>query len=448
MPHPKKAASHTGRTPAGHTRDVKVERVGRVTIYRRGNTYYLYYREGGLSQRRKIDGNLAVARATAHKIVGALDEGRRSPIAYQWTSPKKLVEGFLDAVANVQRLALRTQDRYRAALERFLEFCQVAHIGSADAVAEVTVEEFVKWLRGKKRTRNGAAKGRRAPYRLGGIKFILATCRTAFNWASRHRLLPPYAQNPFTLFPIDKLKDPMEERDRTVVLSPEQERAFFAACDPWQLPIFRMLALYGLRLGELTHLLVEDVDLENGYFTVRSKPWLFWTVKTGRERRLPLVDTSKQLLAACIAERKAGFVFQNKTFVKGRRGLPHFASPAAFRGQVERAAGDFLATDPEADERAVRRAVVKFCRAAGQIPEKRIRCEFINLTARTGCPEFTRVHDLRHLFSSRAQEAGINPILVQEMLGHTTLEMTRRYTHLGLDIKRDALGRMKSPATP
>jgi len=173
-----------------------------VTIYRRGTTYCLY-RQGGLSRRRKVDGNLAVARATAHKIVAALDEGRNSPIAYQRTSPQNLVDGFLDAVANVQRLALRTQDRYRAALQRFLDFCKAAHLGSADAIAEVTVEEFVKWLRGQKRTRNGAAEGRKGSYRLGGIKFILATCRTAFNWAARHHMLPPYSQNPFTLFPTN-----------------------------------------------------------------------------------------------------------------------------------------------------------------------------------------------------------------------------------------------------
>jgi hypothetical protein len=201
MPRQTKANSHTGRTPAGHTRDVKVERIDRVTIYRRGTTYCLCYRHGGLSQRRKVDGNLAVARATAHKIVAALNEGRESPVAYQRTSPKKLVDGFLDSVANVQRLALRTQDRYRAALDRFLDYCAVARIGYADAIAEITIEGFVKWLRGQKRTRNGATTGRRDAYRIGGIKFILATCRTAFNWAARHRLLPPYGQNRLLSFP-------------------------------------------------------------------------------------------------------------------------------------------------------------------------------------------------------------------------------------------------------
>jgi integrase len=78
----------------------------------------------------------------------------------------------------------------------------------------------------------------------------------------------------------------------------------------------------------------------------------------------------------------------------------------------------------------------------GQVPEKRGRGEFMKLTQAIGCPEFTRAHDLRHLFSSRAQEAGMNPLIVQELLGHASLEMTRRYTHIGLDVKRNELTKL------
>lgn len=42
-------------------------------------------------------------------------------------------------------------------------------------------EDFVRWLRSQTRTRNGATKGKRAVYAVGGVKFILSTCRTAFN---------------------------------------------------------------------------------------------------------------------------------------------------------------------------------------------------------------------------------------------------------------------------
>src|SRR5262249_6404365 len=161
-----------------------------------------------------------------------------------------------------------------------------------------------------------------------------------------------------------------------------------------------------------THLLIEDVDLVNDVFVIRSKPWVFWAVKTGRERRLPLLATTKEIFQHAIGTRKAGFVFLNKEFVLGRsEPVVTFATPQAFRTHTEKVVTDLLAADPGADERQQKRVVVAFGRSLGQIPEKRLRCEFMELTKAIGCPEFTRVHDLRHLFSSRAQAAGVNPIL-------------------------------------
>jgi len=139
-------------------------------------------------------------------------------------------------------------------------------------------------------------------------------------------------------------------------------------------------------------------------------------------------------------------VFLNFGHAAGREKLPALGSPQVFRGRVEKVVADLLAGNPDAGEREQKRAVVAYCRGAGQIPEKTVRNEFLKLTARIGWPEFTRVHDLRHLFSSRAQAAGVNPILVQEMLGHTTLDMIKKYTHLGMDSKREALGRILKPS--
>ncbi len=103
---------------------------------------------------------------------------------------------------------------------------------------------------------------------------------------------------------------------------------------------------------------------------------------------------------------------------------------------------NLLAARPDAGEKDQKRVVVAYCRTLGQVPEKRVRNEFLKLTEKIGCPEFTRVHDLRHLFSSRAQEQGMNPLLVQQMLGRTNLKMTARYTHLGMETKREALERL------
>ncbi|MCK6471418.1 MAG: tyrosine-type recombinase/integrase [Planctomycetes bacterium] len=433
-------AQHTGRTAAGHTRDVNVERVRNVTIYKRGKVFYLYYRELGRSVRRRIDGNLATARATASKVAAALDEHRPSPLGFLRVDPDAFVTAYLNYTEMVQQLALRSRERYRAALELFKGFAKDQDIRTVDQFSEASVEHFVRWLRERKRARNGRDAGVKAGYKTGGVKFILSTCRTAFNWAARHRYLPPFAANPFSTFPIEKLRDRDAEDAAPTLLTPKEQKAFFKACDDWQRRIFQVLVVYGLRVGELTHLLVEDVDLKQEAIQIRSKPWLAWRVKTGRERLLPIFEEVVPLFEAAIGGRKAGFVFLNEAYATGAHSLPaELATPQALRQRAQAEVDALRGQEPEASELKIRRTLEAFGRQWGQIPEKRIRQEFMRLTRKIGRPELTKVHDLRHLFASRAQELGLNPLLVQDLLGHRTLDMTRRYTHIGLDAKRKAL---------
>jgi len=87
---------HTGTTPRGNTRDMKVERLGGVTIYKRGKNFYLYYREIKRTVRRRVDGNLATARLVAGHVNTALAESRPSPLGFQRIGPEDFVKGFLE----------------------------------------------------------------------------------------------------------------------------------------------------------------------------------------------------------------------------------------------------------------------------------------------------------------------------------------------------------------
>src|SRR5690606_20697875 len=90
-------------------------------------------------------------------------------------------------------------------------------------------------------------------------------------------------------------------------------------------------------------------------------------------------------------------------------------------------------------EQDKRREVTAFCRKMGQIALKRPRLEVMKLTEKIGCPEFTRAHDLRHLFSTRSQDAGGNPLLIQQITGHRSAAMLAHYTHFDIEAKRAAL---------
>ena len=437
--HPRKG--HTGQTEKGHTRDAKVERLGNVTIYKRGRTYYLYYREKNKSIRQRVEGNLNSARAAASSTNQSLEEDRPSPFGYKHISVDRLVDEYIDYAEKVQRLAVRSVDRYRAALSHFTEFSRTrGGISTTAHVDQGIVEDFIKWMRALTRTRNGSQKGPQRPYRAGGIAFILSTCRTAFNWARKRHYLPPYAENPFSTVQIDKIG--RDDGNKPQILSVEEQQAFFKICDAWQKPVFFMLAAYGLRVGELTHLLISDINFEEGVFHIRSKPEMFWNVKTRDERALPILPEIKEMLLRCVGGRKEGFVFVNRESVEGKeRETERFASAQAFSNHL-RAMADQARAEGAVNEKEVMRKMLPFLRGIGQIPEKRIRQEFMKLTKKIGRPDLTKAHSLRHLFSTRAQEQGMNPILVQSILGHASLDMTQRYTHFGMEAKRQAVSQM------
>lgn len=287
---PKSKSKNTDRS-----RYVKVARLGKVSIYRRGRSYWIYFRDKGRTIRKKIDGNLAVARATASQINVHLEQGCSSPFSFQTKPISRVVNDFIEHCRMVRGLRIRSVQRYRAALDHFLDFVNTKpHLRNIDQVKESTVDEFVRYLRKLKRVRSGEKNGPQGKYKTGGIVFILSTCRTLFNYARKYRLLSPYEDNPFSSFPIEKIR--AREPSSVNLLNGSELSKFFRACDDWQFPLLFILSLYGLCAGELAHLLISDVDLAGDRFFIRSKPVMFWYIKTSRERVLPIIPQVKPYL--------------------------------------------------------------------------------------------------------------------------------------------------------
>jgi hypothetical protein len=51
-------------------------------------------------------------------------------------------------------------------------------------------------------------------------------------------------------------------------------------------------------------------------------------------------------------------------------------------------------------------------------------------------------HTLRHTFASRLVAQGVDIVTVQQLLGHSTITVTMRYTHTNLDAKRAAVEKL------
>lgn len=70
------------------------------------------------------------------------------------------------------------------------------------------------------------------------------------------------------------------------------------------------------------------------------------------------------------------------------------------------------------------------------------RLWFERAVRKSGISAF-RYHDLRHTFASRLAAAGVPLLEIQQLLGHKTLSMTLRYSHLSPDRRRKAVERVR-----
>ncbi|MDR1309607.1 MAG: tyrosine-type recombinase/integrase [Deltaproteobacteria bacterium] len=146
----------------------------------------------------------------------------------------------------------------------------------------------------------------------------------------------------------------------------------------------------GLRVGELVALDLGDLDLAAGRVMVRSG-------KGGKDRPVPL-----GVPAALAID---GWLLARPRFVgDGRAGAAVFLG---LRGGRLR-------------DREVRRVLAKRLAGAGL------------------APDLAGVHGLRHSFATHLLEAGADLKAIQEMLGHSSLATTERYTHLDLAALRRA----------
>ena len=240
---------------------------------------------------------------------------------------------------------------------------------------------------------------------------------------------------------------PVEDRRPVAVLNGEQERLLLDACDEWQFPIYQTLLVTGLWTGELVHLLLpDDLDLDTGWLHIRNKPALGWQVKTRNERDIPLTAPHVGVLRHMLNGRDTGPVFVQ------RRCFDGYVPPLIHCPPKElerRLSCRFLASTTDTSDREARqRAAKTVWRDAGALREDWIRIEFMRLTKHIGIPEVTAPKTLRHTFATTLQDANVDPLIRNELMGHSIggtslsgngLGMTAIYTHTRPETKRKQL---------
>ena len=182
--------------------------------------------------------------------------------------------------------------------------------------------------------------------------------------------------------PVREVKFFKENNQRLRYLSQEEASALVEACAPHLRPVVIVALNTGMRRGEIFHLRWEHVDFGHRWIRVVES-------KNGESRIIPMNDVVYRTLREQRRQLKADFVFVNG------KGKPYRNIKYAFRKALERA----------------------------------------------GIDDF-HFHDLRHTFASNLVMAGEDLVTVKELLGHKSIQMTMRYSHLSQKHKMAAVQRL------
>ncbi len=182
--------------------------------------------------------------------------------------------------------------------------------------------------------------------------------------------------------PLRRLDLFPEAPARSPVLIASDEARLLKAAQPWLRRIIEAALLTGARQGELLALKWRHIDFDAGLIVIEDS-------KSGHPRTVPL---HLRLAALLRPERglPEGLVFT----LFGRPVLHHSCSQA-----------------------------------------------FRRLVRRLGLP--LRFHDLRHIAASRMLSGGAGVLQIADILGHKTLAMTRRYSHVSVADRKAAIATLQ-----
>ncbi len=168
------------------------KRIGKVSVYQHHGGWYVYYRDGDKTVRKKAADNQAGAESVAAQINAQLSTGARTLLAFEPISIADLRRAFLDDHEHVRRSSIATVKRYEAATQHIVDYDRQTQ-GVSDA-HEVNAAGFTTYLRKIEVAPNGHQNSQRRRLRDRGVLYILQTCRSMYSFAAKKRHLPPYSE--------------------------------------------------------------------------------------------------------------------------------------------------------------------------------------------------------------------------------------------------------------
>lgn len=215
------------------------------------------------------------------------------------------------------------------------------------------------------------------------IAYCLAVVRQVFNFARDHDLFAG-------VNPVTKVKKPSADNRRLRFLTHEEADRLLEALAERSPQVHdqALLSLHcGLRAGEIFALTWGDVDMERGVLALRD-------TKSGKTRVAIMTDAVRTMLEGRERGGHASLIF-----------------PARGGGKIVQVSDAFNRT-------------VQALGLNDGVEDSRQKVVF---------------HSLRHTFASWLVEQGVDLYTVKELMGHCSLSMTERYSHLSPDKMRRAV---------
>jgi integrase/recombinase XerC len=294
----------------------------------------------------------------------------------------RLVQRFLEHLGEERNYSPHTLRAYRGDLERFVAFLAedfldrpAAELRPGD-VDPLAVRSFLAALH-----RDGA--GRRSQGRA------LSAVRSLFRFACREGVM---AANPAAGVPTPKAPRDLPRHLRPgevedLVEAPAADEREDAALALRDRALLEVLYATGLRVSELVSLDWRDLDLSARVLRVMGKG--------GKERMVPF----------------------------GRQAA---AALGAWLGAWDEVRQRDESADPEAEP-------VFLHHRGGRLSDRSVRRVLDRYVDRAALAAGVHPHTLRHTFATHLLEGGADLRAIQELLGHSSLATTQRYTHVEIE---------------
>jgi integrase len=245
-------------------------------------------------------------------------------------------------------------------------------------------------------------------------QLLRAVLRAALNRAAKLKRLE---SNP--ILGTDAIGYSERETD---TFTPDEGRRILKAAEGERLGALFVITLsLGLRKGEVTGLLPEDLDFEKREVYVRRQlqwvklpgdangRWVVRQPKRGSLRPLDMPETVYRFLVHHLAQRQA------EALTAGKRWKD----------------SGYLFVSP----------------TGAPLHERNISEEFHRMCDRAGVRRL-RFHDCRHSCGTFLNAQGATPFTIMRILGHSQLSTTKRYTHVSAEVTKPALRSVEAMLQP